>query len=133
MKIEEKGKVNDSEIGALRTEVGWDHTPGTYNRVLKGVYTYFTARENKKLVGFVSVISDGAADAFLVDLMVHPDFQSQGLGMELVQQAVKCSKSIGVQCVHVTFNESEKEFFRKCGFHIFCGGIIDFKTMNLEL
>jgi N-acetylglutamate synthase-like GNAT family acetyltransferase len=51
--------------------------------------------------------------------MVHPDFQSQGLGMELVRQAVKCLRSIGIQCVHATFNESEKEFFRKCGFHIF--------------
>ena len=96
-------------------------------------HTYFVARDNEKLVGFVSVISDGAADAFLVDLIVHPDFQKQGLGKELVRRAVKYSESIGVQCVHVTFNRSEEEFYRKCGFHIFGGGIIDFKKMNVEL
>lgn len=133
MGITEKGKVTDAEIGELRTKVGWDYDPGKYDRILKGVNTYFIARENEKLIGFVSVISDGAAAAFMVDLMVHPDYQKQGLGKELVHRVVKYSKSIGVQCVHVTFNQTEEEFYRKCGFHIFSGGIIDFKTMNVDL
>jgi GNAT superfamily N-acetyltransferase len=133
MIISEKTPVIDAEIGELRSAVKWDHDAGTYDRVLKGVHTYFVARDKEKLIGFVSVISDGAADAFLVDLMVHPDYQKQGLGKELVQRAIKYSKSIGVQCIHVTFNRTEEEFYRNCGFHIFGGGIIDFKTMNVEL
>jgi len=133
MEIIEKEKVTDAEICELRAKVGWDYDPGKYDFILKGVNTYFVARDNEKLIGFVSVISDGVADAFLVDLMVHPDYQKQGLGKKLVQRAIKYSKSIGVQCVHVTFNQTEEEFYRKCGFHIFGGGIIDFKTMNVDL
>ncbi len=133
MNILEKAKVTDAEIGKLRIAVGWDHDAGTYDRVLKGVNTYFVARDKEKLIGFVSVISGGAADAFLVDLVVHPDYQNQRLGKELVQRAVKYSKLIGVQCVHVTFNRKEEKFYKKCGFHIFGGGIIDFKTMNVKL
>ncbi|MHC4575243.1 MAG: GNAT family N-acetyltransferase [Planctomycetota bacterium] len=133
MIIYEKTPVTDAEIGELRSAVKWDHDTGTYDRVLKGVHTYFVARDKEKLIGFVSVISDGAADAFLVDLMVHPDYQKQGLGKELVQRAIKYSKSIGVQCIHVTFNPTEEQFYRKCGFHVLGGGIIDFKTMNVEL
>jgi GNAT superfamily N-acetyltransferase len=127
--ITERGEVTDTEIGQLRAAVGWDHEPGAYDRVLKGVHTYFIARANTMLTGFVSVISDGVADAFLVDLMVHPDCQHQGLGTKLVRRAVSYSKSLGVQCVHVTFNAPEEAFYRKCGFHVFGGGIIDFKTM----
>ena len=133
MEIIEKDTVTDAEIVELRAKVGWDYDPGKYDQILKGVSTYFVARDKEKLIGFVSVISDRAADAFLVDLMVHPDYQKQGLRKELVKRAVKYSKSIGVQCVHVTFNQIEEEFYRKCGFHIFGGGIIDIKTMNVDL
>ena len=132
MEISEKSIVTDSEINELRAAVNWDITPGIYNRVLKGVHSYFVARDNEKLIGFVSVISDGVAEAFLVDMMVHPDYQRKGLGKELILRAVKYSKSLGVQCVHVTFNKDEEQFYRKCGFHIFSGGVIDFKTMDIE-
>ena len=124
MDILEKAEVTDAEIVELKKAVGWDYDSGIYEHVLKGVHTYFIARDKEKLVGFISVISDGVADVFLVDLMVHPAYQKQGLGKKIVHQAVKYSKSIGVQCVHVTFNQTEEEFYRKCGFHIFGGGIV---------
>ena len=74
MNILEKANVTDAKIGKLSAAVGWDHDTGTYDRVLKGVHTYFVARDKESLIGFVSVISDGSSDAFLVDLMVHPDY-----------------------------------------------------------
>ncbi len=132
MVVIEKGPVTDSEIGELRRAVGWDYEPGSYDRVLKGVHTWFVARAGSRLIGFLSVISDGEADAFLVDLMVHPEYQKQGLGKEIVHTAVRYARRLGVQCVHVTFNRTEEAFYRKCGFHIFGGGIIDFKTMRFE-
>jgi hypothetical protein len=39
-------------------------------------------------------------------------------------------KDAGVRCIQVTFNENMREFYAKCGFHIFGGGIIDFKNMD---
>lgn len=132
VEITEKSSVTDAELGELRSAVGWDHEIGTYDRVLRGVKTYFVARADGKLVGFVSVISDGVADAFLVDLMIHPDKQKQELGKALVKKAVGFARNLGVQCVHVTFNQDQEGFYRKCGFHIFGGGIIDFKTMKDE-
>jgi hypothetical protein len=49
-----------------------------------------------------------------------------------VHHAVEYLREAGVQCIHITFNRSEEEFYRKCGFHISGGGIIDFKTMHCE-
>jgi len=37
----------------------------------------------------MNVISDGIGDAFLVDLMVHPDHQHHGLATALVAKAIE--------------------------------------------
>ena len=84
------------------------------------------------LIGYVSVLSDGIADAFLLDLVVHPDHQKNGLGSQLVRRAIADMKHAGIQCVQVTFNDQLEPFYAQCGFHIFKGGVIDFKHMDWE-
>lgn len=133
MEILHNGEVTDPELVELRKAVGWDYTPGEYDRILEGVYAYFTVRDEGNLIGFVSVISDGVADAFLVDLMVHPSYQKWGIGTKLIKQAVRFIKANNIRCVQVTFNPETEGFYRKLGFHIFKAGIIDFKNMAVEL
>lgn len=41
-------------------------------------------------------------------------------------------KQAGVQCVQVTFSDHLETFYSQCGFHIFKGGIIDFRNMEWE-
>lgn len=50
-----------------------------------------------------------------------------------LRRAVGWDHDRSIQCVHVTFNRGEEEFYRKCGFHIFGGGIIDFKRMDVDV
>lgn len=125
--ITRNGAVDSDEIEALRTDVGWEQTGGTYEQILERLYSHYTARiSDKSLVGYVSVISDGVADAFIVDLMVHPNHQGKGLGRRLVKRVVADAKRAGIQCVQVTFEERLAPFYSRSGFHIFGGGIIDF-------
>ena len=127
------GPVAPEEIEDLRAAVGWDRSEGTYEHVLQRHYAYYTARvDDSRLVGYVSVLSDGVADAFLLDLMIHPEHQKAGLGSRLVKRAVTDMKQAGVQCVQVTFNDHLEPFYAQCGFHIFKGGIIDFKNMTWD-
>ena len=127
------GPVVPKEIEELRVAVGWDRSEGTYADVLRRHYAYYTARaDDGSLVGYVSVLSDGIADAFLLDLMVHPEHQGSGLGSCLVGRAVGDMKRAGVQCVQVTFEDHLEPFYAQCGFHIFKGGIIDFKHMTWD-
>lgn len=125
--IDERPAITDRDIGELRRAVAWDHTPGAYDRSLPAAWSYFAARdEGGGLAAYVGVVSDGVADAFLVDLMVHPRFQRTGLGRALVERAARRVREAGIQCLHVTFNRELEPFYRAAGFHIFGGGIMDF-------
>lgn len=129
--ILKNGPVNPKEIEDLREAVGWDRSGETYARILQQHYAYYTARSvNGKLVGYVSVLSDGITNAFLLDLMVHSDHQRTGLGSHLVKRSIRDMKQAGVRCIQVTFDDHLESLYSECGFHIFKGGIIDFKYMK---
>lgn len=126
--VERDQAVASADINDLRAAVGWDHDNGSYDEILERTYTHYTVRAEGKLVGFVNILSDGIGDAFLVDLMVHPDLQGQGIGRAIVAQAVEDLTADGVQCIQVTFNPEMEGFYSKLGFHIFKAGIIDNKA-----
>jgi predicted GNAT family acetyltransferase len=128
--IIKSGEVAASEVEELRTVVGWDNTEGQCQRALEKAYSRYIVRNEGKLIAYLSVVSDGVADAFLVDLMVHPDFRGKGIGTRMVRQAIIDLKG-KVQCVHVTFNPENEPFYKHVGFHIFKGGIFDFKNMKI--
>ena len=129
--IVRNGNVEPTEIEDLREAVGWERCEGTYASILNRHHAYYTVRaQDGSLIGYVSVLSDGISDAFLLDLMVHPGARRTDIGMRLVNRAIQDMKDAGVRCVQVTFNEDLREFYAKCGFHIFGGGIIDFKNMD---
>ena len=129
MKIIRDSIVEPKEIEDLREAAGWDRSEDTYQDILDRHYTYYTARnEDGRLIGYMSVLSDGISDAFLLDLVVHPLYRRKGLGTQIVKKAITDIKTAGIRCVQVTFNTDLETFYKKCGFHIFKGGIIDFKN-----
>jgi len=123
--------IEPEEIESLRTIVGWDKMKGKYAQILPKLYTHYSVHIANQLVGFLGVLSDGVGDAFLLDLMVHPNHRRNGIGTTLVKQAIRDMKSEGIKCVQVTFNPELESFFRKFGFHIFKAGIIDNDTMEI--
>jgi GNAT superfamily N-acetyltransferase len=125
--IERDGPVTPGEIEALRVAVGWDASAGTYARVLPRHWAHYTARDEAgRLIAYTSVLSDGVADAFLLDLMVHPEHQQRGLGSALVRRVIADVRAAGIRALQVTFEEHLAPFYARCGFFLFGGGIIDF-------
>jgi len=131
LEIKRDGPLEPVEVEELRAAVGWDACEGTYATVLKRHYAYYTVRaRDGRLIGYMSILSDGIADAFLLDLMVHPDFQEMRIGSRLVTRGIQDVKEAGIRCLQVTFDEKLREFYARCGFHLFGGGIIDFHAMD---
>ncbi len=129
--IVRNGSVQSREIADLRQAVGWDKAEDAYERTLSKLFAYYTMRgEDDQLLGYMSVLSDGVADALLVDLAIHPKSQGDGLGTRMVRRAIRDLQEAGVRCVQVTFSGNLESFYARCGFEICRGGIIDFQNMN---
>jgi len=125
-----QASLSGVSVEQLRAAVGWDRMDGLYDRILTQSYTHFSVMGNSMLIGFMNVLSDGIADATLLDLMVHPTYQGKGLGKALVEHAVRELIADGIQFIQVVFEPSLENFYRACGFSIIKAGVIDRNDPN---
>ena len=116
--VDQDAAIASDEIEALRASVNWVAQAG-YDRILAGSYRHFSIRRESRLVGFLNVVSDGVLDALLVDLMVHPKFQKQGLGRALVTKAITSLSNDSIRYIQVIFTPELTDFYRRCGFPAF--------------
>jgi ribosomal protein S18 acetylase RimI-like enzyme len=73
----------------------------------------------------VNVAWDGGDHAFLLDTKTRSDYQRQGIGTELVRQAVLHAKAAGCDWLHVDFVRDRAPFyFGACGFQPTDAGLI---------
>lgn len=78
---------------------------------------WVVARTDGRLVGFVNVIWDGLAHAWLQDLIVSQDHQHMGIGTELVRRATGGAREAGCEWLHVDFDAQHRSFYiDACGF-----------------
>lgn len=57
------------------------------------------------------------------DILVHPDYQKQGIGVELVKELLKESERFGLEIVTLTYDSKHSNFYQTCGFMPCSGGV----------
>ena len=102
-----------------------NHIDSDFQQVLGHSLLYVCAYVDERLVGFVNMAWDGGIHAFLLDTTVHPDFQRQGIGVQLVQTAVQEARDRGIEWVHVDYEPRLRKFYERCGFRRTEAGLID--------
>jgi GNAT superfamily N-acetyltransferase len=86
---------------------------------------WVVARGGSRLVGFVNVVWDGFAHAWVQDLMVSRADRLGGIGTEMVSMVREESRKAGCKWLHVDFEDSlDKFYFQSCGFTPTTGGLI---------
>jgi len=76
-----------SEYKQLRASVGWWETDEKATEVaLNNSLFSVVAIENDNIVGLGRVAGDGGLYFYIQDLVVHPDFQKNGLGKRLMEE-----------------------------------------------
>ena len=86
MKIEYRSPTV-SEYTRLRGLVGWWETDeNATGMALKNSLFSVVAVEHDTVIGFGRVIGDGGLYFYIQDLIIHPEFQTKGLGKSLMKE-----------------------------------------------
>jgi GNAT superfamily N-acetyltransferase len=101
---------------ALYGSVEWSSAkkPDLLLKALRNSHTVVTAWDGERLVGLGNAISDGYLVVHYPHLVVHPEYQSKGIGTEIVKQMQK--KYQGFHQQSVLADGKAVEFYKECGF-----------------
>lgn len=85
--IREYRTYREAEVLELYKSVGWSayyDRPDTLRQAFSHSLCILGAYAGEKLVGLVRAVGDGATIVFLQDILVHPAYQRQGIGTQLI-------------------------------------------------
>lgn len=111
------GSVAPSQVSGFF--VGWPVPPSVEKliEVMDSSYRRVWALEGERVVGYINAISDGVLTAFIPWLEVHPDYQGQGIGTELVNRLV--AQLEGMYSIDLACDEDLIGYYERLGFFSF--------------
>jgi GNAT superfamily N-acetyltransferase len=119
-----RSTLTDADLNELFSASWPDHRPSSFGSKLARSLTWIAAHRGDRLVGYVNVLGDGGAHAFILDTTVHPDERRRGLGVQLVEAAAREAKAHGAQWLHVDYEPYLEAFYQQCGFRPTTAGLM---------
>ncbi|MBA5729774.1 GNAT family N-acetyltransferase [Aerococcaceae bacterium INB8] len=92
IEYQKKVDITHEALLHLYESVGWSaYTQDNpdLTSLLEGAKHYLTAWDGERLIGLIRVVGDGVYIAYIQDVLVHPDYQKQGIGKYLMQKMLK--------------------------------------------
>jgi ribosomal protein S18 acetylase RimI-like enzyme len=109
------------ELEELCDLVGWARRP--LRKVKKALQHSFLVvsmweikGKKRRLIGFARATSDHAFNATVWDVVVHPDFQSQGLGKAMMRYMIRNLRSQDISNITLFADPGVIDFYRRLGF-----------------
>ena len=122
MEYKKNTAVYPKQIADLRQSVGWNRMEDCYNNPLMTSYFHIACNDGDILIGYIDTVSNGLTDAYIQDLMVHPDYQGKGIGTKLMNMTIDYLKEKHIYMISVVFEEKLLLFYKRFGFeHMLCG------------
>ena len=115
--------VSPADIADLRQAVGWNRMERDLSDPRLTTTLQLCAFEENRLIGYAQVISNQVTDAYIQDVMVHPDYQRQGIGTQLMEKLLSRLEEDGIYMVSVIYGEEVlRPFYERFGFYtMLCG------------
>ncbi|WP_020683164.1 GNAT family N-acetyltransferase [Marinobacterium rhizophilum] len=108
--------LGETEVLELYRANHWSAAdkPAALMAALHNSHSLVTARIDGRLVGLGNALSDGHLVVYYPHLLVHPDFQGQGIGRALMQALQ--SRYAGFHQQMLTADGGAIDFYRALGF-----------------
>ena len=129
--IKKQEIVKLEDVLHLYQAVGWTNytnQPQMLEKSLSHSLAIYVARDGEEIVGLVRLVGDGFSSVFVQDLIVLPSYQRQGIGSDLMKEALGDYKD--AYQVQLATEQTEKTlgFYRSLGFETLsaydCTGMI---------
>ncbi len=122
--------VSAKAIADLRQSVGWNRMENVYKNPTLTSYAHIAVYDDSRLIGYIDSVSNGVTDAYIQDLMIHPDYQKQGIGTELMNRMISFLKAQNIFMISVIYENSLSSFYKRFGFFEMLSGQL--QTYNCE-
>ena len=129
--ITKERSVSIDDVLHLYQAVGWTnytHQPQMLEQALSHSLAIYLALDGDAVVGLVRLVGDGFSSVFVQDLIVLPSYQRQGIGSDLMKEALGDYKD--AYQVQLATEKTEKTLglYRSLGFETLstydCTGMI---------
>ena len=120
----EEKQFTQQAVQDLFLSVGWvsGQYPGRLHKALLNSSTALTAWDGERLVGLVRLLDDSEMLAYMHYVLVHPDYQGQGIAGKLVEMAKE--KYRNYLYLEIMPEESKNAaFYQKHGFQLMEDGV----------
>ena len=131
IKIIKETSISIDDVLPLYQAVGWTNytnQPQMLAQALSHSLATYLARDGEKIVGLVRSIGDGFSSVFVQDLIVLPSYQRQGIGSNLMKEALADYKDAYQIQLATEQTEKNLDFYRSLGFETLstydCTGMI---------
>lgn len=131
IKFTKESSVSINDVLHLYQAVGWTnytHQPQMLEQALSHSLAIYMALDGDAVVGLVRLVGDGFSSVFVQDLIVLPSYQRQGIGSNLMKEALADYKD--AYQIQLATEQTEKNlgFYRSLGFETLstydCTGMI---------
>ena len=129
--IKKQEIVKLEDVLHLYQAVGWTnytHQPEMLEQALSHSLAIYVALDDDTVVGLIRLVGDGFSSVFVQDLIVLPTYQRQGIGSNLMKEALADYND--AYQVQLATEQTEKNlgFYRSLGFETLstydCAGMI---------
>ena len=123
LRVSQQKEFEEEQLRELFQSVGWQsgRRPDKLGAAFRGSSRVLSAWDGNRLVGLIRGLDDGVWQASIDCLLVHRDYQGQGVASTLVERMKEQYREFLYLSV-VPDERKNVAFYRKHGFHVMTEG-----------
>ncbi len=113
--------IQFDQLLALYESVGWiaytheQRRAQLQNAIRNSTYVV-SAWQEERLIGLARGLSDDVSIFYLQDILIHPDFQRQGIGRRLLNNCLERFKHVRMKVLLTDDEERQARFYESLGY-----------------